>query len=592
MKQEKRSTLFQHSPVDENLTVLTNTDEISSVPFVNAAGMKMKEVKFAVTPLMSTYTLFKINVVGRLRRWRIGLYRSYCRPNTSTRRQPIQLRVYTVKGASGQGSLALSVAKKRWSISRNILTLHTRWASVTWWLFLTSALGNGKLGSHHLPDDALLCDERTATSSAKKRIAYTVAHELAHQWFGNLVTMKWWNDIWLNEGFATFVGWLAIDHLFPEWDIWTGYITEVLSGALGLDGLRSSHPIDVPVRIGSEALEVLDAISYKKGSSIIRMLNNFLGGDVFMNGVRSYLKEFQYKNAVTADLWRHLALSSGLDIPTLMQAWTDKTGYPLIIVESEVYDDEAKTLTVTLSQSRFLSGGELKPEEDAVTWWVPLTVATHLTGKSSESRVFSAKNGIITFPYDAAENSFWKLNVNGSGVYRVKYGNTQVANISRTLQLSLDNFTAGDRMMFVADAYALTSAGLGDIKNVLDLIQGMSKETDFNVLTQISSTLATLKSITYKESALIRDGLKSLGKAVFSPLVKSLGFEFSVEEEYFTGQKRILAISVASGCGEEFVISELRSRFDKFIAGDLQALHPELRSTAMNLLSAMHRLTL
>ncbi|KAJ3027530.1 UNVERIFIED_CONTAM: hypothetical protein HDU68_003661 [Siphonaria sp. JEL0065] len=561
--------------VADGLVVLTNTQEVSCRRFETETGKKVKEVKFATTPLMSTYLV--AFVIGDLE-----CIESVAYPSLPADAQPITVRVFTTKGLAEQGRFALNVAVKT-------LIYFNEYFDIAYPLVKSDLVAIPNFGFGAMENwglityrtTALLCDEMTATSAAKKQIAYTVAHELAHQWFGNLVTMSWWNDLWLNEGFATFVGWLATDFLFPEWDVWTGYLTNVLAGALNLDSLRSSHPIDVHVTSGTEALQVLDAISYLKGSSIIRMLKEFLGGDVFMNGVRSYLQEFKYKNTVTSDLWKHLSLSSGKDIGALMDAWINETGYPLVSVESEVYDDETKTLTVALSQSRFLSGGALKLEEDHVTWWVPVTVVSHLTGKGSpSSHVLSNKQGTIKFPYDASTDAFWKLNFGASGMYRVKYLDSQVAIIGHILHTKPESFSVSDRIMFISDAYSLTSAGLTNVASVLDLIKALDSVQDYNVLSQISTTLSALRSISYLESETVREGIKALGRRVFSSKVEQSGFEYPESEEYFAKVKRALVISEASSSGDEVVKIELRDRFDMYVAGDTTALHPELRSVA------------
>ncbi|KAI9352784.1 peptidase family M1-domain-containing protein [Obelidium mucronatum] len=561
--------------VDESLVVLTNMNEISCVKLDGVNGTKLKEVKFATTPLMSTYLV--AFVIGDLE-----CIEAVALPNIPADSRPITVRVFTTKGLVEQGRFALNVAVKT-------LVYFNEYFNIAYPLpksdlvaipnFGFGAMENWGLITYRTT--ALLCNEHTATSAAKKQIAYTVAHELAHQWFGNLVTMDWWNDLWLNEGFATFVGWLAIDYLFPEWDVWTGYLTGVLAGALNLDGLRSSHPIDVPVQSGSQALQVLDAISYLKGSSIIRMLKEFLGDDVFMNGVRSYLQEFKYRNTVTSDLWKHLSLASGKDIAALMHSWINEMGYPLVTVESECFNPEDNTMTVQLSQSHFLS--ELQPEEDKVTWWVPITVVTHATANGPpSSHVLSEKRGAITFPYEISGASFWKLNYGASGMYRVKYSDSHSAAIAQALQNKPTRFSVADRIMFISDSFSLVTAGLTDISSVLNLIKALEKDQDYHVLSQISTTLMSLKSATYLESEAVQQGLKALGRSVFSSKALESGFDYPESEDHFDRLKRGLVISAAASFGDDHVNKELRIRFDKFIAGDKGALHPELRSVAFN----------
>ncbi|KAJ3347250.1 hypothetical protein HDU83_002277 [Entophlyctis luteolus] len=560
--------------VPVELTALANMNDISTVEFDNAQGKRVKEVTFARTPRMSTYLVA----------FCVGDFESIetvATPKSPAGSQPIKIRLFTVKGLVEQGRFALDVAARTHEF-------YSEYFDEAFPLpksdlvaipdFSAGAMENWGLVTYR--NVALLCDENS-TAIAKKRIAYVVGHELAHQWFGNLVTMKWWNDLWLNEGFATFVGWLAVDHLFPEWDVWTGFINSEFSSALSLDGLRSSHPIDVPVKSASDVMQIFDAISYSKGATVIRMLNNFLGGQKFMDGVRTYLQEFKYKNAETADLWKHLSASSGLDIGTLMHGWTAEMGYPLITVESQEFDETNNTLRVTVSQSRFLSAGGLTPEEDHVTWWVPLTTVSHLTGKAGpSSHVLSEKVGTITFNYQETAGAFWKLNFGASGMYRVKYLEPQVTQIAHMLKLNLKTFSVGDKIMFLADAMALTKAGLGDIRVVLSIIDALAEETDFNVLETIARTISNLISTFYRESPTIKAGLKALGRNVFSRKVVELGYEFPGGEDYFVGQVRGLAIETADACDDLEVQAELRRRFDLFVAGDATALHSEIRGTA------------
>ncbi|KAI8834794.1 peptidase family M1-domain-containing protein [Chytriomyces cf. hyalinus JEL632] len=561
--------------VDSELVALANMDEISCVEFTNTAGKKVKEVSFARTPLMSTYLV--AFVVGDLE-----FIETVAKPSKPEGAKPITVRLFTVKGLVNQGTFALEVGARTleyFSEYFNEAYPLPKCDMVAIPDFSAGAMENWGLITYR--NVYLLCDEKNATSNAKKQIAYVVGHELAHQWFGNLVTMSWWNDLWLNEGFATFVGWLATNHLFPEWDVWTGFITSEFTHALNLDGLRSSHPIQVEVNSAKEVPEIFDAISYSKGASVIRMLNDFLGGQKFMDGVRTYLQEFKYRNTITSNLWSHLSASSGEDIGALMHSWTREMGYPLITVESEKYNDEAKTLTVSLSQSRFISGGDVKAEEDQVVWWVPITVVSHLTGKSGATKhVLHGKQGTVTFPYDASAGSFWKLNFGASGLYRVKYLDEQVAKIGQMLQTNLDAFSVGDRIMFLSDALSLTIAGLGSISTLLDMIKALHNDTDYNVLSQIATTLATLRSYAYLEPESVQDGIKSLGRHVFSSKVEQVGYEFPEQEAYFETLKRALAIGAAERSGDASVAAELRDRFNKYVAGDKTALHPELRAIA------------
>ncbi|KAJ3025367.1 UNVERIFIED_CONTAM: hypothetical protein HDU68_007216 [Siphonaria sp. JEL0065] len=560
--------------VPVEFTALSNMPVVSTTEFTNTAGKAVKQVKFAPTPIMSTYLV--AFAVGDL-----DYVETIAKPTLPADSEPITVRVYALKGQVDKGKFALEVGART-------LEFFSEYFNISYPLpkmdmlavpdFAAGAMENYGLVTYR--SVLLLCNEATATTKAKAEIASVVGHELAHQWFGNLVTMSWWNDLWLNEGFATFVGWLSTNHLFPEWKVWTRFVVEDLGGGLQMDGLRSSHPVEVTVNSAKDIMQIFDGISYLKGASAIRMLNEFLGGDIFMNGVRSYLQEFKYKNAVTADLWTHLSASSGFDIAALMKSWIQETGYPLISIQAESYDDEAKTLTVTLSQSRFLASGDLKPEEDTVVWNVPITVASHFTAKTGPvKQIFAEKQGTITFPYDSSSDAFWKLNAGATGFYRVKYLDSQVVAIGKILQTKPETFTVGDRVQFLNDSFQLVKANLANVSILLDMINSLESETDYNVLQKVSSSIASLRNYAYHDTD-VEAALRALGSKVFAPKVAALGFEFPESDDHFTRLNRVLAIESCERNKNPEVLAELRSRFDRYITGEKEALHPEIRIIA------------
>ncbi|KAK5280490.1 hypothetical protein LTR40_006276 [Exophiala xenobiotica] len=294
--------------IPENLTAISNMPE-KAVSKGSKDGLK--KVSFEKTPAMSTY----------LAAWAVGDF-EYVEDFTARKYngKNIPVRVYTTRGLKEQGRFALEHAHKTLDYfsdvfgieyplpKSDLLAVHE---------FAMGAMENWGLVTYRTT--AVLFDEEKSDARFKNRVAYVVAHELAHQWFGNLVTMDWWNELWLNEGFATWVGWLAVDHLHPEWDVWSQFVAEAVQTALELDSLRASHPIEVPVRNALEVDQIFDHISYLKGSSVIRMLSNHLGQEVFLKGVGDYLKVHAYGNARTNDLWAALSAASGQDNADL--AW-------------------------------------------------------------------------------------------------------------------------------------------------------------------------------------------------------------------------------------------------------------------------------
>jgi puromycin-sensitive aminopeptidase len=213
-------------------------------------------------------------------------------------------------------------------------------------------------------EHALLVDPKNTSLATKQYVAMVVAHELAHQWFGNLVTMRWWTDLWLNEGFASWIEYLAIDHIFPEWKMWTQFVIDEQQQALKLDALENTHPIEVPVSHPDEIRSIFDAISYSKGASTIHMLHSYVGADDFQTGLRYYLKKHTYGNTDTEDLWDAMEEASEKPVKNFMRAWTTKPGFPLVRVNVE--NDH-----LTATQERFYTN-PLHGESDTTLWPVAL----------------------------------------------------------------------------------------------------------------------------------------------------------------------------------------------------------------------------
>jgi len=277
--------------IPDDQVALSNMPEKDSQPV--DGGKKL--VSFERSPVMSTYLLA----------WAVGDF-EYVEAFTDRQYngKKIPVRVYTTRGLKEQGRWALSHAPK-------IIDYFTEQFEVEYPLpksdilavheFTHGAMENWGLVTYRMT--AILFDEKLSDSRFRNRIAYVVAHELAHQWFGNLVTMDWWDELWLNEGFATWAGWLATDHLHPEWEVWAQFVNEGMDQAFLLDSVRASHPIQVVVRDGLDVNQIFDKISYLKGCSIIRMLASNLGIKTFLKGIAIYLKKHQYGNAKTSALW-------------------------------------------------------------------------------------------------------------------------------------------------------------------------------------------------------------------------------------------------------------------------------------------------
>ncbi|KAH7668119.1 CRE-PAM-1 protein, partial [Aphelenchoides avenae] len=280
--------------VPERLTALSNMNIVSETP----TGKGTKVVKYATTPLMSTYLV--AYAVGEL---------DYIETKT---KDGVLVRVYTVPGKKESGEFGLDAAKKA-------LEYHADWFGIPYPLpkcdliaipdFAMGAMENWGLVTYR--EITLLVDPKQSSTLAKTHVALVVGHELAHFWFGNLTTMKWWQDLWLKEGFASYFEYMFVAATYPEFKIWQHFVQDEVGRGFDLDSLRSSHPIEVEINDPNELEEIYDSITYSKSNSIIRMLCNYLGEATFQKGMRTYLDRFQYNNAVTKDLWQAFSEASG-----------------------------------------------------------------------------------------------------------------------------------------------------------------------------------------------------------------------------------------------------------------------------------------
>ena len=324
---DKKATFTISLKVRQHLTALSNMNENVHHPSGVDVGRNhhlfltpeegWKIVNFAPSLKMSTYLV--AFVIGELE-W----IEAFTKPHGGRK---IPVRIYAPMGFIHQGHFALDVGVRTLDHFADYFGIPyplPKMDMVAIPDFASGAMENWGLVTYRMT--LLLFDDTASTLKTKQQVAYVVGHELAHQWFGNLVTMEWWSDLWLNEGFATWAGWLAADHLFPEWEIWTEFVVDDLQSGLALDALRTSHPIEVPVRDPSDISQIFDSISYSKGASVIRMLEAYLGSATFQKGLCDYLQKHLYANARTDDLWAALDAASGKSVSQMMTRWTRTMG--------------------------------------------------------------------------------------------------------------------------------------------------------------------------------------------------------------------------------------------------------------------------
>lgn len=423
--------------------------------------------------------------------------------------------------------------------------------------FASGAMENWGLITYR--EQCMLVDPANTSLSNKQYVAMVVAHELAHQWFGNLVTMRWWTDLWLNEGFASWVEYMATDHNFPDWDMWTQFIVDEQEQGLRMDSLEHTHPIEVPINHPDEIRTIFDAISYAKGSSVIHMLHEYLGKEAFRDGLRFYLKKHAYGNTDTVDLWAALEEVSGKPVRDFMHAWTSQSGYP--VVHANVSDAD-----IALTQTRFQLNPEAKA--DTNTWPVPLltdTLATDAAEFTTKSTTFAIKNGVTP-----------TLNHHRNGFYRTVYSAEHLAKLGELVkQNKLD---ALNRVGLLSDHTEAAKAGHVATSAVLALLENYRGEDNSVVWDIIASLLGSIKSVMNDED--LREQMKPFVRELVSNQLTRLGWKPHDNESHFDSLLRPLILGLAASSDTPEVLSEIHKRFAAMKTSE--DIEPDLRSVIYN----------
>jgi len=396
--------------------------------------------------------------------------------------------------------------------------------------FAAGAMEN--LGAITFRETALLVDEAAASHAELERVADVVAHEIAHMWFGDLATMAWWNGIWLNEAFATFMEMLAVDAWKPEWERWVTFGVS-RAAALAVDGLHASRPIEFPVEAPQDCEAMFDVLTYEKGASVLRMLERHLGPDTFREGVRLYLRRHAYANAETTDLWRALGEAAAQPIPAIMDGWVFRPGYPLVSVEETPRG-------LRLHQRRFTYLPAEGPEPEP--WRVPVGIRAVLDGRIAEYRLlFDGREREL--PLEGRPEHV-VVNAGGHGFFRVRYA---PALLDR-LTAALPHLSALERFDLVSDLAALAQAGLLPAPEYLELTARFREETDRNVWAVLVGSFA------YVQRAIddgARRGLAALVRDRVGPAAARLGWEPRPGESELTRQLRADLLRALGTLGDD-----------------------------------------
>lgn len=515
-----------------------------------------KKISFAPSPKMSSYLLAFI--VGKF---------EHIEQKT---KEGILVRVFTTPGKKQQAQFALETAAKTISFYNEYFAIDYPLPTLDLIAipdFAAGAMENW--GAVTFRETTLLIDEKNSSTANKQWVALVIAHELAHMWFGDLVTMEWWTHLWLNEGFACFIEYVAVNALFPEWDIWTQFAATEHNPALRLDGLKNTHPIEVPVKHPSEISEIFDEVSYAKGASVIQMLSTFLGPKDFRDGLRFYLKKHAYANAKTEDLWEAFAHVSKIPIRAFMENWTQKPGYPVVSLEE-------KNKKLVFSQKRFFSSSiSAKETQDDTVWSIPITISTAKNPKPVQILLESQEDAV-----SLAKDSWIKVNTDESSFFRTKYPREYLEALKKPIQEK--QLSSVDRLGIIRDAFDLAEAGIGDIVDALSLVAAYKNETDYSVWIEIATHMHRLSSLLYGQKA--HDAYTQFAKEVFVPIAEKMGWDKKPNESHTDSLLRGIVLYAAGKYGDKKTIKKAQELFADFITKKT-AIDPDLRSVVYALVA-------
>jgi aminopeptidase N len=525
---------------------------VSNMPIAREepAAAATKRITFAPTPTMSSYLLAL--TVGELE-------------TITGDADGVAVRVVTVRGKSEQGRFALAGAIE-------LLRYMNGYFGVKYPLPKLDliAVPSGHVsamehwGAITFREDRLLLDA-TSGGTARRAVFRIVAHELAHQWFGNLATMAWWDDLWLNEGFATWMEAKATEHFHPRWQTWLDD-TEQKQMAMNADARGSAHPIHQPVADENEAAEMFDNITYNKAAAVVRMLEGYVGEAAFQRGIRQYMRAHAYDNATGADFWHALEEAAGKPVAAVAKAFISQRGVPLVVAQASCAAGEQH---VTLRQERFTA----RPAgRSAGPWQVPVTAAFPGATEPAGTLVLQERPTVI-----AAGRCGDPVNLNPGdiGYYRVEYDGAMRAALVRAMARLLP----ADRVSLLADTWALVEAGRMPPASYFDLLENVAPDDSPPVWSHILRTLQQIDQAQRDRPE--RAAFRAYARAKLRPVLAEIGWD-SRNRGDGAGALRPRLIRFLGEIGDQDVLAEARRRFADY-QKDASSLRPGLRETVLYL---------
>ena len=500
---------------------------------------------FQKTPLVSTYLIY----LG------VGEFEYL-----SGKAGKIQIRVVTTKGNTSKGKFSLELGKK-------LLTSYEKYFGIKFPLpkldliavpdFAAGAMENW--GAITFRETILLYDPKTSSTRTKQFIAEVISHEIAHMWFGNLVTMKWWNDLWLNESFATFMATKFVDKFYPEWDLWNQFVEDAMNVAMGLDSLKTTHPIDVKVNSPAEIREIFDAISYDKGGCVLRMLENYVGEPNFQKGLKKYLSDFKYKNAEGQDLWDAIGKASKMPVTAMINTWLKQPGFPLVEINQDGNNLKIKQKRYLLESDKKFSKG---------LWSIPLSLGLE---QEISKTLFSKKSMSVKLPKNTIG---FVANYGRKGFYRVKYDE----GILLDLKMLVDQkrILPIDRWAIQNDLFSLCVSGDEQVRNYLDFSDAYFDEDSYLASVNVAHNLASLYFRAFNEKFI--EEIRSYAINYFRKILSTLGWEPKKSDKHTDALLRTFTIAVLGKMNDDFVADEAIKKYQKFLKSP-RSLSPDLIET-------------
>jgi aminopeptidase N len=524
---------------------------VSNMPIESQSkGNLGTEVRFGMTPPMASY----LNVLAA------GEF-----DTIETKVGDVQIRVVTTRGKAESGRYALES-------SARILEYYNEYFGVPYPLpkldqiALPGGFGGAmeNWGGITYFESALLFDPEKNSDETKHDVFAVIAHEMAHMWFGDLVTMAWWDNLWLNEGFASWMGTKCTDHFNPQWDVWlrthkprypsrrSGIPKEQ---AMEGDARSTTHPIQQPVTNETEANSAFDDITYQKGQSFIRMLESFLGEETFRDGIRRYIADHKLSNTTTADLWAALSDASGKPVNEIAAGWTEQPGFPVV----KIRQDEGK---VGLFQERFtVNYKNPRPLE----WRIPLTYA--VIGQATATRLMSGLSDTVA---DVPADQTFKLNIDGAGYYRSQYDPKSWDRLVQALpQLSL-----ADRVNLLGDTWALIQANRVPFSMYTRLVSKLPPTKELPQWDQVINTFSYLNILFTGQPD--REKFQRYARGVLRPIFDQIGWDASAGEAGNDATLRADLIGLLGAMNDPDIIARCRERFKQSLT-DPTAIQPDLR---------------